>query len=156
MSADTSLTTRLDEELAAVRGELTRLDGKCSTLAGLAGAALAFVVARTAEHGPVLAKIPLAVAGVALAAAAVVLLATVLRPRFGPTGFNLYATMTAGQIRHLMQTCVGDDATCRARDLRILSSFARTKNRRLRLAVDLIIAAVVLIALGMTFGALTT
>lgn len=41
MSTDTPLTTRLNEELAAVRGELVRLDGKCSTLAGLAGAALA-------------------------------------------------------------------------------------------------------------------
>jgi hypothetical protein len=150
------LTERLNEELAAVRAELTRLDSKCSTLAGLSGAALAFVAARVAGHGPVLAKVPLVAAGATLAAAAVVLLATVLRPRFGPTGFNRYAAMTATQIRTLLETRTGDEDTDRARDLHILSAFARRKNRRLRLAVDLITAAVALIALGMAIGALTT
>jgi xanthine/uracil permease len=153
-SVKSPLTERLNEELAAVRTELTRLDGKCSTLAGLSGAALVFVAARVAGHGPMLAKVPLVVSGVALAAAAVVLLATVLRPRFGPTGFNRYAVMTATQIRTLLESSAGDEDTDRARDLNILSGIARTKNRRLRMAVDLIITAVVLIALGMCIGAL--
>lgn len=150
MTTENPVTVRLNEELTAVRTELTRLDGKSSTLAGLAGAALAFVVARTASHGPIIAKVPLVLAGTALAAAAVVLLASVLRPRFGPTGFNRYAAMSEYQIRDLLEKRTGDQDTERARDLHILSVLARRKNRRLRLAVDLIIAAVVLIALGMT------
>jgi Family of unknown function (DUF5706) len=154
-SVKSPLAERLNEELGAVRAELTRLDSKCSTLAGLSGAALAFVATRVTGHGPMLTKVPLVIAGVALAAAAVVLLATVLRPRFGPTGFNRYAVMTATQIRALLETHTGDEDTDRARDLYILSSFARRKNRRLRLAVDLIIAAVALVALGMAMGALT-
>ena len=57
-----SLTDRLCEELAAVRGELTRLDAKCSTLAGLAGAALAFVVTQTGS-GTLLARVLLSPPG---------------------------------------------------------------------------------------------
>lgn len=154
MTTDAPLTVRLNEELAAVRAELTRLDGKCSTLAGLSGAALAFVAARTAGHGALVVKVPLVAAGAALAAAAVVLLTMVLRPRFGPTGFNRYAVMTSDQIRKALETGSDDGDAGRTRDLHILSTFARRKNRRLRLAVDLIVIAVVLITLAMGAGAL--
>jgi Family of unknown function (DUF5706) len=142
-----SLTDRLNEELAAVRGELTRLDGKCSTLAGLAGAAVAFVLTRTA-HGPLTSRLLLATAGIALATAAVVLLGTVLRPRFGPT-FCRFAAMTSTEICSLLGGRAGADDIDRARDLEVLSGIARTKNRRLRLAVDLIVTALALITAGM-------
>lgn len=138
-----TVTTRLNEELSAVRGELARLDGKCSTLAGLAGAALAFVVTRATAHTPGLAKVCLAGAGGALAASTVVLLAAILRPRLGRTGFNRYAERTPEEICKLLND--SDDDTDRARDLEILSHIARSKNRRLRMAVDLIVVAVVLL-----------
>ena len=154
-SADASLTIRLNEELAAVRTELTRLDGKSSTLTTLAGAALAFVVAHTAGHAPIAVKVPMVIAGIAVACAAVLLLATVLRPRLGPTGFNRYSTMTSAQICALLKTGTGADAD-RAKDLEILSRFARVKNLRYRLALDLTVTGVALIALAMAIGLLTT
>lgn len=40
----TTIESLLELELAAVRGEQVRIDGKCSTLAGLAGAALVYLV----------------------------------------------------------------------------------------------------------------
>src|SRR4051812_30184071 len=84
-------------ELAAVRGELSRVDAKCATLTGLAGAAAAFLTTRIHTATPLLTRLLLAAAGIGLAAAAVLLLAGVLRPRTGTTGFRRWAAMNDQQ-----------------------------------------------------------
>src|SRR4051794_39649688 len=88
----------LSGELAAVRGELSRVDAKCATLTGLAGAAAAFLTTRIHTATPLLTRLLLAAAGIGLAAAAVLLLAGVLRPRTGTTGFRRWSAMNDHQI----------------------------------------------------------
>jgi hypothetical protein len=153
-------TWRLAEELAAVRGELARVDGKCSTLAGLAGAAAAFTASQSG-HGPLAVRAILAAAGVAFTAAVLVLLLTVLRPRLGTAGWCRYAAMTAEQAGHLAEHGRHGSPECAVQaddfgpaDLLALARIADAKFRRLRLAVDLLAAGVVLLCAGMLAAAL--
>lgn len=139
----------LSSELAAVRGELTRVDAKSATLAGLAGVGLAFLVTQTG-HGPLAARLALAAAGTVLAAATELLL-MVLRPRLGSTGFRRYAAMAPAEIRALFAAAVivngPDDRAGRlpsglvdgieADDLQVLSDIVNRKYRALRTSVDL-------------------
>jgi hypothetical protein len=59
-------TPSISAELAAVRGELGRIDAKCATLAGLAGAAAAFLATQAPTRSPMPVRILLAAAGVAM------------------------------------------------------------------------------------------
>jgi hypothetical protein len=63
----------LEGELAAVRGELARVDAKCGVLTAVATGAAAFT-ATQAGHGPLAARVILAAAGVTFAAAVLILL----------------------------------------------------------------------------------
>ncbi|RSN53317.1 Pycsar system effector family protein [Actinomadura sp. WAC 06369] len=142
----------LAAELAAVRAELARVDAKCGTLAGLAGAAVAFVATQV-TRGPVPMRITLGAAGLVLAAAAVVLLACVLRPRLGASGFRRWVAMDAVQVADCHMEADQDLITSwQCEDLVVLSRICDRKNRRLRLAVDLIAFGVLLIAAGVVVG----
>lgn len=149
------------EELSAVRGELSRVDSKCATLAGLAGVAAAFTTTH-ADHGPLVVRAVAAVSGLAFTAAVLVLLA-VLRPRLGTRGFCLYATLTPAQISTLfgagaldgrVRTPGGEVSIQQlpADDLHTLSQIARRKYKHLRLAVDLMAAGVGLLTAAMVTG----
>ncbi|RAY16374.1 hypothetical protein DPM19_05710 [Actinomadura craniellae] len=143
----------LADELAAVRGELVRIDAKCATLAGLSGAALAFLVTQTGTAEPWPVRALLAAAGIALAAAAVLLLAGVLRPRLGCTGFLRYATQSAPEIRRgLMLLNPHGVEEHQATELLVLSRIARAKNVRLRRSVDLMTAGLVLVGAALLAG----
>lgn len=136
-------------ELAAVRGELTRVDAKCSTLVGLAGAGLAFTLTAASSKAPVVERVLLVAAAVALAASALVLLRA-LRPRFGRHGFCRWSARTADQIT---QSLAGvDPAHHHAGDLAILSAIALKKFRAIRRAVDLMAAGIVLLAAAIVAG----
>jgi hypothetical protein len=149
----------LDGELAAVRGELARVDGKCGTLTAIATGAAAFSATQTG-HGPAAARAVLAAAGVVFAAAVLVLLAA-LRPRFGVAGWCRYLSLSAEAISDLDRngrtgTCPVP-ATLRTRDLAVedlgaLSRLAHAKYRRVRLAVDLVGAGVFLLGTGVVAG----
>lgn len=140
--------TSLIEELTAVRAELARTDAKCSTLAGLTGAAAAFIATQTGR-APLPVRSLLGLAGVLLVTAAIVLLVGVLRPRLGSTGFRRYARMTSAQIDlHFRQP------QSPAEDLRVLSVICDAKNRLLRRAVDLTACGVALIGLAVAAGVL--
>jgi hypothetical protein len=149
----------VDGELAAVRGELARVDGKCAVLTAIATGAAAFSATQTG-HGPLAARAVLAAAGVVFAAAVLVLLAA-LRPRSGTAGWCRYLDMSAGAIEDLNRnghtTLVsGPVRTVWARDLAVedlgvFASLAHAKYRRVRLAVDVIGAGVILLA-GMLAG----
>ncbi len=159
----------LTGERAATRAELARVAGKCSTLAGLAGAAAVFA-ASEAGHGPAWARVTLATAGMLLTAAVLVLLLGVLRPRLGTTGFCRYAALSATQVERLFGTGHSDDymghegrypdgtvhaEDIGAADLHILSCLTVRKQLWLGLAVMLIAVGVVLLAGGLLAGVIT-
>jgi hypothetical protein len=149
----------LDGELAAVRGELSRVDGKCGVLTAIATGAAAFSATQTG-HGPVAARAALTAAGVVFAAAVLVLLAA-LRPRSGAAGWCRYLSLPAEAISDLDRNGRTGDAypapTTWARDLAVedlgvFSRLAHAKYRRVRLAVDLIGAGVLLLGAGVVAG----
>ncbi|WP_433188744.1 Pycsar system effector family protein [Actinoallomurus sp. CA-150999] len=146
MTTPTTTPSLLEAELAAVRGELARVDGKCSTLAGLAGAALALLIASL--KGSDFANPCWWLVGTAtlLMAGAALALLTVLRPRLGTTGFRRYAAMTTAQIEGLAHANEIKRTRFAAEDLRTLSEIVNRKYLGLRLAVDLVLAAVVCVA----------
>lgn len=149
--------TLMAEELAAVRGELARVDAKCATLIGLAGAALAFLVTQIAGPAPLAVRVLLGGAAVVLAVAAVVLLA-VIRPRLGTVGFCRYAAMTSDEIRRMFtagEASSTHERRFRAESLLTYSRITRRKYGRLRVAVDLLGAGVVLLGAGVVAGAIT-
>jgi len=147
-------STPLAEELLAVRAELTRTDTKCSTLAGLAGAAAAFIATQINNHTPLPVRSLLGLAGVLLVAATVALLLGVLRPRLGSTGFRRYARMSPSQIGSLFHQDHEHSQHDQAEDLQVLSRICDVKNRRLRHAVDLIASGLALIGLAVVAGAI--
>ncbi|MCO6011734.1 DUF5706 domain-containing protein [Actinoallomurus purpureus] len=142
--------TPIAAELAAVRAELPRVDAKCSTLTGLAMAGLAFVATQV-THGPSVVRALMGAAGVVLAAATLALLA-VIKPRFGRTGFRLYARLSPDILREVL----ADQAAAvslQERDLITLSQIVHRKYLGLWAAVALTAVAVVLAAAAIVTGA---
>lgn len=140
----------LVQELTAVRGELTRVDTKCGTLAGLTGAGLAFLT--THLDGPAPVRAVLALAGTALTAATLTLL-SVLRPRLGTTGFRRWARMNPQQVDRYLTDATEHHGT---EDLVVLSQIVDRKYVGLRHAVDLSVAAVVAIAVALLMTAVAS
>jgi hypothetical protein len=138
------VTGPLAAKLAVVRGEQARLDAKCSTLAAVNGAVMAVLTSQI-SRAPAPARFVLAGAGIALAVSAVILLAGVLRPRLGTSGFMAYASMSSEEIEDLFAY----EVSSLADDLRFLSCLVRGKQLRLRRAVDLLTAGLVLIGVAL-------
>ncbi|GAB3452667.1 hypothetical protein GCM10027570_31110 [Streptomonospora sediminis] len=128
------MSTDLDTAVEEVRTELGRADSKASMLLALTGAAAAIVATSplitTETAGAWLAR-----AGLAVLVTAVVVLLLVARPRLRSAPFMHAA---AGAWR---------PETPRER-MSALSAVARSKFVRIRLAVDLIVVAVLLIGAG--------
>ena len=146
--------TPLSAELAAVRGELPRVDGKCGTLAGLTMAGVAFLATQVG-HGPVPVRVLMGAAGVVLAAATLVLLLAVIRPRMGSTGFRLYAQKTPATVGE----AVADHAAAgglHERELVAVSVIVNRKYLALRAATDLTAVAVALTALAILVAAIVS
>lgn len=137
-------------ELAAVRGELTRVDAKCATLVGLAGAGLAFTLTAVSGRAPVVERVLLVAAAAALASSALVLLLQALRPRLGGSGFCRWSAMEPGQV--LQDLADVDPARHHAGELAVLSAIALRKFRAVRMAVDLMAAGMVLLAAAIVAG----
>ncbi|GAA2726720.1 Pycsar system effector family protein [Actinocorallia aurantiaca] len=139
-------TRILAGEVAAVRGELARVDAKCSTLVALAGAGLAFTLtAISGKDVPTAAKVLLAGAALMLAASALVLLFKALRPRLGPTGFNRWAQMSRDQVRDEVWRGPHEEYH-HAEELVVLSRIAAGKFTAIRHGVHLLAAGLVLVA----------
>jgi hypothetical protein len=147
---DKNLDKTLDASLATVAGEIARTDGKASLLLAFNGAALAGLASSVGDRRlPIVTQACGAAAVLALAAAAVLLL-LVVRPRLrgdDRASFPYWARLDDTAIRACMQ---GDT---RAARIRVLSRIAVSKFRQLRRAVDLSLAALVLLLLG-ALGAL--
>ncbi|MFF4732885.1 Pycsar system effector family protein [Streptomyces mirabilis] len=146
---DKNLDKTLDASLATVAGEIARTDGKASLLLAFNGAALAGLASVADCRLPIVTQACGAAAVLALAAAAVLLL-LVVRPRLrgdDRASFPYWARLDDTAIRACMQ---GDT---RAARIRVLSRIAVSKFRQLRRAVDLSLAALVLLLLA-ALGAL--
>ncbi|MFI7038386.1 Pycsar system effector family protein [Microbispora rosea] len=156
--ADASTLTYLHEQAALVRAELARVDAKAGLLVGWAGAALAVVITvTTAATGtnrvPAVALTGLWAAAGLLGVAVVVLLLAVRPriPRIGGTGFVVHAR--AASPAALLHTLTAADAANHlAADVWLLSRLAVAKYRRLRLAVDFLIVALLVLAVALIFA----
>ncbi|MFG2234881.1 Pycsar system effector family protein [Streptomyces sp. NPDC048723] len=134
----------LDAACASVANEIARTDGKASLLLAFNGAVLAGLASVADKDLPAATKVTGALAVLALGVAAVLLL-LVVRPRLRAddrASFPHWARLDEDQIRSCME---GDT---RATRIRVLSTLAVRKYLHLRRAVDLSLAALVLLALA--------
>lgn len=124
------------------RGELTRVDGKASTLMAIAGAAatLGATALARADLPPV--AMAVGVASVCVAGVATALLAVAVRPCLsGSHGLMHYAVSTPHQLVAEAADPARTTAEQEARYLVWLARLALRKYRRIRLAVDLLLTA---------------
>lgn len=156
-----------DGEMAVIRTEMARADGKCGVLTGVATGAAAFAASQAAGHGPLAVRVADAAAGVVFAAGLLVLL-TVLRPRLGDRGWCRWAVTdlaradlrslatghvvrpdVLGRSPHGLSISAADLAL---EDLPVFARLAAAKFRRVRIAVDLVSAGAVLLAAAIVTG----
>jgi pycsar effector protein len=139
-----------------VRGELARVDSKAGTLLALAGTALSVVLAVLARTAlpPAAAVAGWVTAG--LIAAAVIVLASAIRPNLnGDHGFVHYAQITPQQLGDEFAMLDDRQRTAVLVDmLGQLSRAAYVKYRRVQVAVDLLLAGLAGIAITVTLTAL--
>lgn len=144
LSTESSVTDKnLDAACTAVTTEIVRTDNKASLLLAFDGAVLAGLASLADKDLPLPAQLVGGAAGLALAAAAVLLL-LVVRPNLGgrtpaPGSFPYWARLDAAAIRASM-----DDDTRGAR-IKALSTIAVAKYQRLARAVDTILASLALL-----------
>ncbi|WP_051864161.1 Pycsar system effector family protein [Streptosporangium roseum] len=154
---DESAAADLITEAEAARTELARTDTKAATVLAFAGTAFSVLAALAvlASSLAVPARIGLGIAVALLAAASAVAL-MVIRPslprRGQGTGFTAHAELTDPD--ELLAELATDPETRRARDVIRLSQIARSKYRRLRLAVGLMLAALAVVVASLPLGAL--
>lgn len=133
-----------------VREEITKADGKATTLLSLVGATLAGVIALAARPAPVAAMLLLWVSAVPIGVS-VVLLLLAIRPRLNdtpPPGTWLAAALV-GPATLVESYEDGEAARDVAQDVCVLARIARSKYVRIRSAVTLLI-----VGLGVLAGSL--
>ncbi|SCL39216.1 hypothetical protein GA0074692_5283 [Micromonospora pallida] len=127
-----------------VRAELVRVDSKASTLMAVAGAAVTVGVAVLARADLPALAMAAGVVTVALVGTAVALLACAVRPSLGGShGLVHYATAVPGDLMTEATAPPLVTTAEQARHLVWLSRTAMRKYRRVRLAVDLLVAGLV-------------
>jgi len=150
-SVGDSITSATERAVADVDATLARVDAKAAMLLafalGLASAVVALAVARPRIHPA--AMVMIGGAGVMLAAAALLLLLAVRPyiPRKGGTGF---VSIARAQDDDSFRRVVID--TRGYQHLRSMSALAVAKYRTVRRAVDLVIAAVVVLGVAIPVG----
>ncbi|MFD8533855.1 Pycsar system effector family protein [Streptosporangium canum] len=153
---------RLDEQAAAdliaeadaARVELARTDTKAGIILAFAGTAFSVLAALAvlASGLAIPGRIGLGIAVVLLATASAVALAVIRPslPRQGGTGFVSHAEVV--DVDDLLEQLAVDPETRRARDVIRLSQIARAKYKGLRLAVDLMLAALAVVVASLPLG----
>ncbi|MES5824866.1 Pycsar system effector family protein [Streptomyces sp. RG80] len=144
MAPASAIDKNLDTACASVASEIGRTDGKSSLLLAFNGAVLAGLASVADKDLPPVTKVCGALAVLALGTAAVLLL-LVVRPRLGgddKASFPYWARLNEDEIRACM------DGDTRAARIRVLSNLAVRKFTHLRRAVDLSLAALILLALA--------
>lgn len=137
----------VDTAIATLRGELARSDGKASLLLALTGAGLLALISLGA--GGTLPAGAVAVGAVSAAAmlTSTVVLLLAVRPNIGDRGWPGWATLSEEELlvrvaedQHLSQ-------------VKMLAAIARTKFGRIRLAIDLLLIALVFLAVAAVLAA---
>ncbi|MFI6820537.1 Pycsar system effector family protein [Micromonospora sp. NPDC050187] len=137
-------TPFLTTELTTVRAELVRVDAKASTLLTIAGTALTVGLAVLARAGLPAPALAVGAVTVAMIGVAVGLLAYAVRPSLGGShGLVRYATALPGDLMTEAAMPALDLAAYRAHELVWLSAATLAKYRRVRTAVDLLLAGLV-------------
>lgn len=157
---ETAAAAELLAETDAARAELARIDTKAGILLGVSGTAFSVLAALSvlASGLPAPARAGLGGAVTLLAVSSAIAL-TVIRP-FLPrpgtgTGFVAHAALAVtGDPEQLLESLARAPEDRRARDIIRLSAIAHTKYRRLRLAVDVLLAALAVLAITLPLGAL--
>ena len=140
--ADQSQDAILVEELDAVHNELGRVDNKSSMLLGFAaGGLLLGTTALPTGVGGWLFR-----AGLGFAAASIVPLLAVVRPRLGSGGFARHARRTVTEVESELSKV--NPRAWRSEQLIALSKIAVRKFKLLRVAAGLQIVALVLASTG--------
>jgi hypothetical protein len=145
----------LSHESLTVRAELARADAKAALLLSWAGGAFAVVAAlgiTGSANLPTAAMVGLWGAAALLATAVVVLLIAVRPriPRTGGTGFIAHARMTSGPALLASLALTEADRLAEvAAEVQLLSRIAVAKYTTLRVAVDLLIAALAVLAIAL-------
>ncbi|MDP9850313.1 Pycsar system effector family protein [Streptosporangium lutulentum] len=143
----------LTHESLTVRAELARIDAKAALLLSWAGGAFAVVAAlgiTGSANRPAAAMVGLWGAAALLATAVVVLLVAVRPriPRTGGTGFIAHARADNGlALLAQLNLAEADRLAEVAAEVQLLSQIAVAKYATLRVAVDLLIAALVVLAI---------
>ncbi|GGK94325.1 hypothetical protein Ppa06_64730 [Planomonospora parontospora subsp. parontospora] len=148
-------TAALQREADAARVELGRVDVKATALMSMAGTMFAILSAAVTVKTPPAAALAAVVVGAALLAAAIVTLLLVIRPALprraaDGTGFVRHAATGTDQ---LVAALTADPVDRLATEVIRLSGLARTKYARLRIAVDLLLAALAVLAAALPLGA---
>lgn len=139
-----------------VREEITKADGKATTLLSLVGAALAGVIALAARPMPAAALALLWVSALPIGAS-VVLLLLAIRPRLNrtpPPGTWLFAALV-GPATLLESYENGEAPRDTAQDVCVLARIARGKYVRIRCAVTMLIAGLSVLAGSLMLSAVT-
>lgn len=153
----------LESELAAVRGELARIDHKCATLVALSGVVMAVVIPQIGRVSDSHVRTVMGVGVLVLAIAAVVMLVAILRPRLGTSGFQRWSAMTPRQIERMFTVGYHDPnpgtvhdrvqvSSLQPADLHFLSALVAKKQGWLRHAIDFMVGGLVLIGIAPVVG----
>jgi hypothetical protein len=137
----------VDTAIATLRGELGRCDSKASLLLALTGASLAGVVSAAASaHLPV-ASVAVGAVGAAGLLAATVILLLAVRPSLSGAGWPTWPRLPVEQLREHLAAGQQVD------EVKVLAANAARKFRRIRYAVDCILAGLGFLALAAVLAA---
>lgn len=146
MSVDTTTASapqeKVDTTMSTLRSELARSDSKASLLLALTGGSLAAILSAAADATfPAAVMVVGSMAAVALLCATVILLLAV-RPRLGGAGWPTW--------HQLPLTALAEEVSQgqRVAEVQVLARTARTKFRRIRIAVDCALAGIALLTLA--------
>ncbi|WP_158853166.1 Pycsar system effector family protein [Saccharothrix deserti] len=149
------VAVRVELAHADVAAQIVRADAKAGMLLPLFGGVLAGLVALTTRSLPLVAEVFLWLAA-APALVAVLLLLSVVRPRFGRRddyGFPFLARFAERPSEVLAALADQPGEMARAVDAVRLAVLARTKYRRVRSAVDALVVSLLLVAVALTLAA---
>lgn len=129
----------VDNHIVKLRAELARSDAKASLLLALTGGGLAALLSITANAHIPTAALAVGTLGAAALLAATLTLLCAVRPSLNGTGWPTWPELNDIELGE--RVAVGHTIN----EVRLLAAISRTKFRRVRIAVDLALTALVLI-----------
>jgi hypothetical protein len=137
----------VDTAITTLRGELARSDGKASLLLALTGAGLLALVTLGAGGSLPVAAVAVGAASAAAMLAATVVLLLAVRPHLAGRGWPSWPDLPEPELHARLAEGQHMD------EVRVLAASARTKFRRIRLAVDLVLVGLAFLAVAAVLAA---